>query len=376
MLEVSCHSDRGKKGSRINNAAWLLFAASVMSLSGSPAMAGQPWFPVQVDVWQPPFNSERQRVEETYTPLERASQPWRVCVLFPHLKDAYWLAVNFAVVDEARRLGLTAAIYSAGGYEHLDRQRAQFEECLADEPDGILLSAVSVDGLNDLVAAATGRGTPVIDLINGVSSPKITARVGVDFWDMGHASGTYLAGLQARRDAPIRVAWFPGPAGAGWVEASDAGFRHAISGRPIEIVQVANGDTGRAVQRALVETALAEHPGNIEYLVGTAVTAEAAVGVVRQQDLNGQVGILADYYSPGVHRAIKRGEVIGAPSDLPALQTRIALDVLARALEGREFFPHVAAKVIMIDRDKLATWDASLSLPPRGFRPVFNVSGQ
>lgn len=347
-----------------------------MAVMVSSAAGETPWYPVSVNVWDPPFNSERQRVEASYSPLEKAERAWRICMLIPHLKDAYWLAVNFAMVAEARRLGIAMAVYSAGGYEHLERQRRQFDECRAEAPDGILLGAVSLDGLNDLVATAVAEGLPVVDLINGVSAPEISARVGVDFWDMGAATGAYIADRQQASGTPVRVAWFPGPAGAGWVEASDAGFRHAIAGRPIEIVEALNGDTGRSAQRRLVEAALARHSGAIEFVAGTAVTAEAAVGVVRKRGLAEQIGVLADYYSPGVHRAIRRGTVLAAPSDLPALQTRIAVDTVVRIIEGRDYYRHVGARVVMVDRERLADWDASASLPPRGFRPVFNLGWQ
>lgn len=354
----------------------LFWSALVLMVCAGQAGAQDVWYPVPVNVWDPPFNTERQRIEREYEPLEGAEHKWRVCVLIPHLKDAYWLAVNFAVLDEARRLGVGFAVYSAGGYERLDRQREQFDQCLAEAADGILLGAVSLDGLNDQVAAAVAGGVPVIDLINGVSAPEISARVGVDFWDMGAAAGRYLAGVLPAGGAPARVAWLPGPAGAGWVEASDAGFRAAIEGQPVRIVEVLNGDTGQSAQRALVAAALDRHPGGIDFVVGTAVSAEVAVGVLRDRGLAEQVGVLADYYSPGVHRAIRRGQVMAAPSDLPGLQTRIAMDTLVRILEGREFFPQVAARVVVIDREYLGTWDPSSSLPPRGFRPVFNLGWQ
>lgn len=352
----------------------LLCVASVLAIGSGTAEARDAWYPLPVTVWDPPFNAERARRAEEYRPLEGASEPWRICVLIPHLKDAYWLAVNYAVLDEARRMGVSFAIYSAGGYEHLDRQRAQFEECLAASPDGILLSAVSLDGLNDLVASAADQGVPIIDLINGVSAPQISARVGVDFRDMGEAVGSYLAELPDSGKESVRVAWLPGPAGAGWVEAADAGFRQALEGHTIEIVEALNGDTGRSAQRALIDEALDRHPGAVDYLVGTAVTAEAAVSALRDRGLDGQVGALAFYYSPGVHRAIRRGQVIAAPSDLPALQTRIAIDTLVRIIQGETYFPHVAARVVMIDRERLASWDSSSSLPPRGFHPVFNLA--
>jgi periplasmic protein TorT len=354
----------------------VLSVAALGCLVASPAVAREPWYPIQVEVWDPPFNPERQRVEKEYVPLDRAARPWRICLLIPHLKDAYWLAVNFAMVDEARRLGVAVAVFSAGGYGHLDRQRQQMDECLSENPDGILLSAVSSDGLNDLVETTVGLGIPVIDLINGVSSPLISARVGADFWDMGHAAGDYLNQLQTQRGAPVRIAWFPGPAGAGWVEASDSGLREAINGHAVTVVTSLNGDTGRSAQRVLVEAVLDRPETQIDFIVGTAVTAEAGVTLIRNRGLKNSIGVLADYYSPAVHRSIRRGEIIAAPSDLPALQTRIALDVMVRILENRDYFQHVGAKVMMIDREKLATWDASSSLPPRGFRPVFNVDWQ
>ena len=32
------------------------------------------WFPIEVDVWEPPFNTQRQRVEKSYA-VARASKP-------------------------------------------------------------------------------------------------------------------------------------------------------------------------------------------------------------------------------------------------------------------------------------------------------------
>jgi len=341
-----------------------------------PAVARDDWFPVPVSVWDPPFNADRQRVDDDYQPLAKAERRWRICLLIPHLKDAYWLAVNFAMLDEARRLDVGFAVHSAGGYGGLERQREQFDQCLAESADGILLGAVSLEGLNDLVAKAAAADVPVVDLINGVSSPDISARVGVDFWDMGRVAGEHLTTLIEESSVPVRVAWLPGPAGAGWVEASDAGFRYALADHPVEIVETLYGDTGRSAQKALLLAALERQGNAIDYVVGTATTAEAAVGTLREAGLGEDVGVIADYYSPGVHRAIRRGQVIAAPSDLPALQTRIALDTVVRILEGREHHAHVAAKVVMVDRQRLADWDPAASLPPRGFRPVFVMGWQ
>ncbi|MGD8644492.1 MAG: TMAO reductase system periplasmic protein TorT, partial [Chromatiales bacterium] len=333
---------------------------------------GGPWYPLEVDVWDPPFNSERKRHTESYVPLEKASKPWRICVSIPHLKDDYWIAVNFGLIDEARRLGVGVQLFEAGGYGNLETQRTQIVECMDRGADGLIISAISADGLNDLVERYADQGKPVVDLINGLSSPKITARAAADFWDMGNRVAQYLRQLHASADEPVHVAWFPGPAGAAWVAAGDSGFRAGLEGSPIQIVTTARADTGLAAQGELVEQAIEAHP-DLDYIVGTAVTAEAAVPILRKRRLTKQVQVLAYYYGAGVHRGIGRGRVLAAPTDRQALLARIALDQIVRALEGKPFPRHVAPQVIVIDRNNIREFDAATTLPPRGFRPIFSV---
>ena len=57
-----------------------------------------------------------------YAPLEKASKPWNICVLFPHMKDTFWVAVDYGVVEEAKRMGVNMTLYQAGGYENLPKQ--------------------------------------------------------------------------------------------------------------------------------------------------------------------------------------------------------------------------------------------------------------
>lgn len=235
------------------------------------------------------------------------------------------------------------------------------------------MGAISADGLNDLVARYADLGKPVIDLINGLASSRITARAAADFWDMGSQAADYLRRRHAGDDKPARVAWFPGPHGAAWVAAGDAGFREGIKDGPIEIVAVAEGDTGRAAQGKLIEEALGMHSA-LDYIVGTAVTAEAAIPILRKRGLTERVGVLAYYYAPGVHRGIGRGQIIAAPTDRQAILARIALDQIVRALEDKPFLKHVAPKVIVIDRENIRRFDTSSTLPPRGFRPIFSVN--
>ncbi|MDJ0990830.1 MAG: TMAO reductase system periplasmic protein TorT [Desulfobacterales bacterium] len=355
----------------------LVLACLVFAMAAPAGLrADMAWYPLAVDVWTPPFNEAMQRQTQTYTPLEKAQKPWRIRVFIPHLKDAYWLGVNFGLIDEARRLGISLTISEAGGYDQLDVQRRQIEAALSEKPDGLIIGAISLEGLNDLVAQAADKGIPVIDLINGLSSPQIAARAAVSFRDMGFASGRHLQRLQSDLGRPVKVAWFPGPENAGWVQAGDAGFKEAIEDSAIEIVDTLYGDTGSGVQSRLIEDVLERHAETLDFIVGTAVTAEAAVKILRTRGLSDKIKIVSYYYGPGVHRGIRRGHILAAPSDQPVLQARIATDVIVRILEGKDYFRHVAPKVVVVDRTNIRSWDSASTLAPRGFRPIFSVNEQ
>jgi protein TorT len=354
----------------------LCFLSAFFVITVSTVQAGKVWYPVEVDVWNPPFNNLRQREQKLYTPLDRAQKKWRIRVFIPHLKDAYWLGVNYGLIDEARRLEVSLSIFEAGGYDQLDVQRRQIEKVLAENPDGLIIGAISLDGLNDIVKKASDKGIPVLDLINGMSSPHITARAAVSFWDMGYQTGTYLSRLQEKKGKPLKLAWFPGPDGAGWVAAGDAGLRKAIAGSTIKIIDSQYGDTGSSVQGRLIEAALDRYADNLDCIAGTAVTAEAAVKILRRRGLADRIKILSYYYGSGVHRGIRRGDITAAPSDLTVLQARIAVDVMVRILEKRAYYKHVAPRVTVVDRDNIRSWDSSTTLAPRGFRPIFSINEQ
>ena len=378
-MKISAYirSHRRTGGFRRGVFQWLARACFILALAAPTGLgADEAWYPLAVDVWTPPFNEAMQRQSQQYTPLEKASKRWRIRVFIPHLKDAYWLGVNFGLIDAARRLGISLTIQEAGGYGQLAVQRQQIEAALSETPDGLIIGAISLEGLNDLVVQAADKGIPVIDLINGMSSKQIAARTAVSFKDMGFEAGSYLQKLQSQLGRPVNVAWFPGPENAGWVQAGDAGFKAAIQGSAIEIVDTRYGDTGSVAQGKLIEDVLDRHADTLDFIVGTAVTAEAAAKILRTRGLTEKIKIIAYYYGPGVHRGIRRGQILAAPSDRPVLQARIATDVIVRILEGQDYFRHVAPKVVVVDRNNIRTWDSASTLAPRGFRPIFSVNEQ
>ncbi len=337
------------------------------------SVSAQVWYPYPVEVWDPPFNMASPRTTVDYVPLGKAEKAWDICVSFPHMKDAYWLAVDYGVVAESERLGVKMQLVEAGGYTNLNTQISQIEDCVARGAEAVVIGAISFDGMNNLVSEIRAKGIPVIDVINGISSPELSAKSLVSFGEMGYKAGEYIAKLHPAGSGKVQVAWFPGPPGAGWVEAGNAGFQEAVAGSDIEVVETKYGDTGKEIQLKLVEDTLETYP-DIQYIVGTSPTVEASISLLRSRGLTDQISLLAYYFTPGVFRGIQRGQVLAAPTDSAVIQGRVAIDQAVRILEGKDYQKHVGPALYVIDPENINTFDRGSSLAPDGFKPTFTVN--
>lgn len=335
-------------------------------------LAAAAWFPYAAEATLPAFAVDGKKSDMSYVPLDKASKKWDFCVSFPHMKDAYWLGVNYGVVEEAKRLGVKMQLVEAGGYTNLNSQISQIEDCVSRGANAVVIGAISGDGLNNVVKAVAAKKIPVIDLVNGMNSPDIAAKSLVSFYTMGQSAGQYLAKKHPAGSAPAKVGWFPGPAGAAWVEAANKGFLEAVKGSALVVLDPKYGDTGKEVQAKLVEDTLQANP-DLAYVAGTAVTAEAAVGIVRSRGLDNKVKLLSFYMTPGVYEGIARGRILASPADSMVIQGRFAIDQAVRLLEGKELVKHVGPKIFVVDGDNHKKVKFEDILPPAAFKPVFSV---
>lgn len=350
--------------------AWLLMAMSAMLPA---ALCGKQWYPYRVELPAAEGISKNENVVVDYTPLEKAAQDWSICAAFPHMKDSYWLAVNFGLSSEVKRLGVQMQLYEAGGYDNLPVQIEQIETCAAAGADGVIIGAISYRGLDELVARLHQHGVPVVDLVNGMSSDKIAAHSLVSFEEMGFRAGEYIARRHPKGGHPAKVAWFPGPRAAGWVKDGGRGFRRALNGSAAEIITVRYGDTGRTVQAELIRQVL-DARTDVDYIAGTAVTAGAAVKILRIRGLSDRIKVVSYYFTPEVYRGIKRGHILCAPTDSPVIQGRIAVDQMVRILERRPYHKRVGPHIAIIDKDNVDSFDHQTSLAPGGFRATYSTN--
>lgn len=330
--------------------------------------AAEPW---ELQVPTVAFDDDSPTKTLLYQPLDHAAHPWRICVIYPHLKDAYWLNVNYGMAEEAKRLGVSFDLYEAGGYPNLARQIEQVEACGKRQMDALILGAVSYEGLTPSVTKIAAQ-MPVIAAVNDMDDTSVAAKASVSWREMGAAAGREIARRHPKGSPPVRLAWFPGPKGAGWVQFVERGFMEALAQSSAEIVATRFGDTGMEQQVLLVEDVLDAVP-DVDYLVGSGPMAEAAVSVLRARGLSDKIGVVSTYVSHGVYRGIKRGRILAAPTDFAVLQGRLAVEFAVRAIEGKQTIRHAGPRIVTLTPENIDSIGTVESLAPAAFLPVFNV---
>lgn len=345
-------------------ARYLALSVSLTLLTGTCAA----W---TVQSRQPPFQFT-QWEEKNIIPLDSVSKPWRLCTLYPHIKDSYWLSVNYGMVDQAAKLGIRLRVAEAGGYHRLERQWKQLEECIEWRADAILLGTVAYDEITNRLKT-TRRDTPLFGLVNDLAKEDLVARVGVSWYQMGYGVGAFLAKKHPKGSSPVKIAWFPGPAKLEMQSKVGQGILDALQESSAkEVIMAGSGDNDRNIQRALLQELLDKHR-NLDYISGGAVLAEVAVNELKKRELEKPPRIISHYYSHGIYRALLRDKVLMANTDQMVLQGRLAVDQAVRYLEKLPFERDIGPSILSLTSESLNQDVNRDSLSPAGFHPIYLV---
>lgn len=320
------------------------------------------------------------RTPSVYTPLpaKEIAGKWNICAVLPHVKDPYWVGQDAGLVAEAKRTGVILQVFEAGGYTEISTQLDQISNCVASGANAVLVGAVSSDALNPVIEEIAAQGVVVIDYVNGVSSPAVSGRALFEHCTLGGYMGKHLK----ETGEPVKAVWFPGPAGVSSLENMIRCFKEQAEGGDVEVLGVSYGDTGKDAQLNLIENALSAYP-EMNYILGSAVTADAATGPLNERGLTSKVKTASYYFTPEVYAGLENGSITCASAGNDMILSRIAMDMAIRVLEKKPFhgssYIGMAANVICgkgagEKNNNLSTLIKELNLPPEGFRPVFSVN--
>ncbi|MEN0107477.1 MAG: TMAO reductase system periplasmic protein TorT [Pseudomonas sp.] len=314
----------------------------------------QEWFPV-------PVVSDGRAL--SYQPQASASKPWRICALLPQGLGRYWWAMSWGLAQEADRQGVRLGIFDAGGYQNAGVQGEQFARCAERGADAYIVGGISATALCPQIKAVAAQGAPVIDLANHLACPEVSAHSRVDFGEMTKEAVAYL--LADSKGRAVRVGWFPGPEGAGWLKDAEDGLAQALKGSAVTLIHGGYGAADISGQAPLVRALLEREP-NLDYVLGNAEAAAFASRLGHNSAPRYHFKVLSFYANERLLEPIAEGQVLAAPTDSPVVQARIAVDMAVRLLEKQAVANWVHPQIIVLDRNNVRALDLSVLIPPNG----------
>lgn len=317
-----------------------------------------------------PFDYRSAVIAVTHQPLGRAARHWKLCAVFPHIKDEYWLSVAWGMAEESRRLGVGLTISETGGYRSVAAQADRLRQCKDDGADAAILGTVSYDAPQILSAISeVSHSMPVVAAVNDVGSQQVKVKVGVSWREMGLHLGSYLARLNPPGSAAKTAVVATGPREAGWVSFLSEGLDTGLAPSSITIAETGWGDTGTQEQLSVAEDLLERNP-DLDYFIGSAPAVEAIVSIARSKPELRSIVIAATYYTHAVRRGMLRGRIAAASFDDPALQGRLAIEYAVRSVEGSIDYRQIGPPIRLVTQSDLPAVGA---LAPAEFRPEFLI---
>lgn len=314
-------------------------------------------------------------VDDHYAMTEKASKPWRIAFLFPHIKDPYWVGCDYGVISEAKRLGIAVDIFPANGYDDLVGQLRKMDDVIAAKYDAIVISPLSLTANNSSIAKARKLGIPVFELANDSTSDDLTIKVTTSLKGMGiDATEWVIRDAQRRGLSEINIALLPGPSDAGWVKGEVAGTREAAARAPIKvnIVDIRYGDSDRIGQSQLAAQLLAKHGKQLDYILGCTGCAPAAILPMKWAHLDKKIRIVAYDLTREIAGLIRKNEIVASADTKGVSQARVVTNAAVSFLEGRtKERPHtILIKLGLVDSGNQAEYPFDTTTAPEGFEPV------
>lgn len=318
-------------------------------------------------------------VDGHYSMTDKASRPWRVAFLFPHIKDPYWLGCNYGVISTAKQLGIAVDIFPAGGYDDLIGQLRLMDDVIAAKYDAIVISPLSLTANNSSIAKARKHGIPVFELANDSTSDDLTIKVTTSLKGMGiNATEWVIRDAQQRGLQEINIALLPGPEDAGWVKGEVAGTREAADKAAIKvnIVDIRYGDSDRIEQSRLAAQLLAKHGKKLDYILGCTGCAPAAVLPVKLARLDKNIRIVAYDLTREIAGLIRKNEIVASVDTKGVSQARVVTNAVVDFLEGRtQERPHtILIKLGLVDHGNFASYPFDTTTAPEGFKPILSYA--
>ncbi len=274
-----------------------------------------------------------------------------VALCMSHMSNAFTIEMSDAIKKRAAELGLKLIVNDGG--KDAARQVGQIESLIAQGVDGIIVEAVSVDGIQPAVNLAKEMGVPLVTVNQkATNQDNATSFVGVSHEDGGELE---MAECAKALGGKGNVALLLGPMGSDAQIGRSAGYKKILAKNPgmsVVFEQTANWDTEAALK--LVENWLQTGKQIDAVVAQNDGMALGALKAVEDAQLGAKIKVYGLDAVPDALAAIKDGRLTGTVSQNTALQGSRSVDVMNDALQGKSVAKEVIVPQMFIDKKNIA----------------------
>ena len=179
--------------------------------------------------------------------------------------DAYHTVHYNECISYAKEIGINLIMLDPGG--DVAKQITQMEDLIEQKVDVLLLWPVDINAVVPVVKKAYDAGIPVVTLVRlpEEAQPYVTAYVGEDQVNMGRILGQAIVDHFADSEKDIiKVVEIAVRSGSMVAQQRGDGFREAIEGTNIEIIESHSAESSRETATQIMEGYLSKYGDDID----------------------------------------------------------------------------------------------------------------
>jgi inositol transport system substrate-binding protein len=298
------------------------------------------------------FSGCGKKAEDPAQPTPEAAKPkQKYALLMSHMTNAFTMELSGAVKAKADELGVELTVFD--GENDAAKQISQAESAVTQGYSGIIIEAISVDGIKPAVEAAKNAGIPVVTVNQKIKEQELAN----SFVGVSHVEGGELEMKTAAEaiGGKGNVAFLLGPMGSDAQIGRSEGYKKVLENYPdIKVVfeQTANWKTDEALK--LVENWLQTGTEISAIVANNDGMALGALKAVEDAKLQDKIKVYGLDAVPDALAAVKEGRLAATVSQSTTDQGTKAMEACYKVVNGETVEKEIIVGHTLITKDNVS----------------------
>lgn len=226
-------------------------------------------------------------------------------ILLTNTVSPFWTAAQIGAARASAEFNVPITFQAPTAADLISQQLSMMETFVNDKYTGILLSSTDRTALKKIVDKAIDEKIPVVCIDSDATGSKRLIYLGMSDFDAGKQAG----------EAAKKIIGKGKMVGTGGVPTAQnlsdrlAGFKAAIEGSEIELVEVLYDQVKMDVALSNAQTAIQKYPDLAGFITFWSYNGPLAAQAVKQAGMQGKIKIVAFDAEPETQRALSEGVV-------------------------------------------------------------------